>query len=170
MLRNATVPAVVLGLMLVAPPLQAQEAGDGPRGQLSISPILALAEWFTGELEYGLSDKVSGVFGFSYYSPEDTYTAFDGKLRFYPGGTLLEGFNISGLIGFTSIGDDASNAEVSGMTAGVDLGWSWLFGDEKRWFLGLGLGAKRYFGDENLGGETIDLFLPMARLNFGITF
>lgn len=170
MVRKAAVPAMVLGLMMVVQPGQAQEVREGPRAQISVSPILALAEWFTGEFEYAFSDQLSGVFGFSYFSPEDTYIAFDGKVRFYPNATPLEGFNISGSIGHTSVSDANTDAKVSGMTAGVDLGWSWLFGEQKRWFLGVGLGAKRYFGDENLGGEDISLFLPTARLNFGIAF
>jgi len=169
-LRKAVVPAMVLCFMLAAPAAHAQEMREGPRAQISVSPILALAEWFTGEFEYAFSNQLSGVFGFSYFSPDDTYSAFDGKIRFYPNATPLEGFNLSGIVGFTSIDDDNSDEEVSGMTAGVDLGWSWLFGQEKRWYLGVGLGAKRWFGEDNLGGEEVDLVLPTARLNFGIAF
>lgn len=169
MSRNAVVPAVVLGSLLAVLPAQAQEM-DGPKGQISVSPILALAEWFTGEFEYAFSNSASGVFGFSYFSPDDTYLATDFKVRFYPNGTPLEGFNLSGIVGYTSVDDANSDASTSGMTAGVELGVSWLFGESKTWFLGIGLGAKRYFGDENLGGSEINLFLPTARLNFGIAF
>lgn len=170
MVRKVVVPAVVLGLALAAQPGQAQEMTDGPRFQISISPILALAEWFTGEAEYAFSDQMAGVVGFSYFSPDDEYTALDLKLRFYPSATPLEGFNISGIVGYTSVTEDVSDESDSAMTLGVDLGWSWLFGQPKRWFLGVGLGAKRYFGEDTLGGEDISLFLPTARLNFGIAF
>lgn len=170
MAPKAAVTAVLLGLLLAARPGLAQEAMDGPRAQISVSPFLALAEWFTGEAEYAFSDEISGVLGFGYFSRSDTYTAFDGKLRFYPNAQPLEGFNLTGSVGYTSIDDDDSSAEVSGMTAGVEMGWSWLFGERKRWFLGVGLGVKRYFGDENLGGDEIDLLLPTLRLNFGIAF
>lgn len=166
-----TGPTVFLTALLVlfARPIAAQEMA-GPRAQISISPILALAEWYTGEVEYAFSDEMSGVLGFSFFSLNNDYRALDAKLRFYPDGTPLEGFNIAGLVGYTSISLDPSDDEVSGFTAGVDLGVSWLFGERKRWFFGLGLGAKRYFGDDNLGGEPLDPFLPTARVNFGIAF
>jgi hypothetical protein len=101
--------------------------------------------------------------GFGYFSPEDQYTTVDFKARF-------EGFSLSGIVGYTSITENVTDETGSAMTLGVDLGWSWLFGQPKRWFLGIGLGAKRYFGDDTIAGEEITIFLPTARLNFGLAF
>lgn len=168
MARKAVALAVTLGLMLAFQPAQAQEATEQPSFQISISPILALAEWYTGELEYAFGEQASAVFGFSYFSPDLEYLATDLKLRFYPGGVPLEGFGISGIVGMTSVSEDESNEDVSGATIGVELGWSWLYGEQKRWYLGLGFGAKRFFGDDSVGGEDINAFLPTARLNFGM--
>lgn len=170
MVRIAAVTLAVLGLTLAPAPARAQQADDGPRFQISVSPILALAEWYTGEMEYAFSDQISGVVGFGYFSPDDQYTTVDFKVRFYPNATPLEGFSLSGIVGYTSITEDVTDQAASAMTLGVDLGWSWLFGQPKRWFLGIGLGAKRYFGDDTIGGEEITLILPTARLNFGLAF
>lgn len=171
MVRKAAVSAVVLlGFVLAGAPAYAQQSSDGPRFQVSVSPILALAEWYTGELEYAFADQISGVLGFSFFSPDDEYTAVDFKVRFYPNATPLEGFNISGIVGYTSITENVTDETGSAMTLGVDLGWGWLFGQQKLWFLGIGLGAKRYFGEDTLGGEEITLILPTARLNFGLAF
>jgi hypothetical protein len=170
MVRKAALTAAVLALAVAVPPAHAQEASDGPRFQISVSPILALAEWYTGELEYAFSDQISGVVGFGYFSPEDQYTTVDFKARFYPNATPLEGFSLSGIVGYTSITENVTDETGSAMTLGVDLGWSWLFGQPKRWFLGIGLGAKRYFGDDTIAGEEITIFLPTARLNFGLAF
>lgn len=170
MVRKALWASAILGLAVAVPPAQAQEVSDGPRFQISVSPILALAEWYTGEFEYAFSDQISGVVGFGYFSPDDKYTAVDFKVRFYPNATPLEGFSLSGILGYTSITENLTDETGSAMTLGVDLGWSWLFGQPKRWFLGIGLGAKRYFGEDTIGGEEITLFLPTARLNFGLAF
>ena len=174
MLRNAVL-TVALGALLCAPAtLDAQEAADS-RAQISISPILLLAEVINGEAEYAFSDEMAAVFGLGYFTigegdTEVTYLATDLKLRFYPAGEPLEGFNISGILGRTSLSEESTDASGSAFSAGVDLGWSWLFGDAERWFFGVGLGAKRYFGEETVGGTEIDAFLPTGRLNFGIAF
>lgn len=175
MLRKA-VWTVVLGALLAAPvALRAQEADIAPRAQISISPILALAEVINGEAEYVFSNELSGVFGLGYFTLGDgadevRYLATDLKLRFYPNATPLEGFSFSGILGRTSLTDVSTDESGSAFSVGVDLGWSWLFGDTKRWFLGVGLGAKRYFGEETVGTSSIEAFLPTGRLNFGIAF
>lgn len=170
MTRKTVVLAIALGLMAAFQPAHAQEATEQPSFQISISPILALAEWYTGEVEYAFGEQAAAVFGFSYFSPDLEYLAADLKLRFYPGGVPLEGFAISGIAGMTSVTEADTDEEVSGATIGVELGWSWLYGEQKRWYLGLGFGAKRFFGDESVGGEDINTFLPTARLNFGVAF
>lgn len=177
MLRKTTITVVILGLMASAAAVHAQEMDDGPRMQVSISPILALAEIINGEFEYAFSPEVSGVFGLGRFtisgigdSNDITYLATDAKLRFYPSGTPLEGFNITGILGRTSLTESGTDEGGSVMALGVELGWSALFGDAQRWFLGAGIGAKRYFGDETVGSTDVDAFLPTGRLNFGIAF
>lgn len=175
MLRNVVV-MVALGTLLCAPvALQAQERAEGPRAQISVSPILLLAEIINGEAEYAFSDEMSAVFGLGYFTigegdSDVTYLATDLKLRFYPAGDPLEGFSLTGILGRTSLTEESTDETGSAFSAGVDLGWSWLFGDARRWFFGAGIGAKRYFGEETVGGTEIDLFLPTGRLNFGIAF
>ena len=174
MLRNI-VWMVVLGALLAAPAtLQAQEMEVQPRAQISISPILALFEIINGEAEYAFSDELSGVFGFGYVNLGSdttlTYLATDLKLRFYPSGTPLEGFEISGIVGRTTVTNDSTDQSLGLTSIGVELGRHWLFGDAKRWFFGAAIGAKRYFGDDTLGGTDLFLLLPTGRLNFGVAF
>ena len=175
MLRNTLLTVVLFGSFVAAPAVLAAQETEGPRAQISFSPILALAEVISGEAEYAFSDQLSAVFGLGYFTIGDdpdqvTYLATDAKLRFYPGAVPLEGFAFSGILGRTSITDESTNETGAATTLGVDLGWSWLFGDTKRWFLGVGIGAKRYFVDGTVGDEEITGFLPTGRLNFGIAF
>lgn len=175
MVRKIAWTLVVTAVLAAPAAVQAQEMDDGPRAQISISPILALAEVINGEAEYAFSDELSGVFGLGYFTvgegtSEVRYLATDLKLRFYPNGIPLEGFSFSGILGRTSLTDVTTDESGAATAIGVDLGWSWLFGDTKRWFLGVGLGAKRYFGEDTVGGTTVEAFLPTGRLNFGIAF
>jgi hypothetical protein len=175
MLRNAVWTVVIATLLCTPVALQAQESADAPRAQISISPILLLAEIVNGEAEYAFSDEMAAVFGLGYFKIGEgdskvTYLATDLKLRFYPAGNPLEGFALTAILGRTSLTEESTDATGAATSVGVDLGWSWLFGDAKRWFFGAGIGAKRYFGDESVGDTSIDAFLPTGRLNFGIAF
>ncbi len=165
------------GLALVlASPLAAQDAAPQRKQALSASPILALFEILNAEYERALGPEFTGVLGVGYWSIDDvTWLSTDLKVRFYPNGKALEGFSIGGIVGLTNVdyvddltGEDASE---SAPTIGVDLNWSSLLGDTDRWYVGAGLGAKRYFIDEDeVDNEDVNVILPTARLAFGIAF
>lgn len=50
----------------------------------------------------------------------------------------------------------------------MDLNYSWLLGDTNRWYVGTGLGAKRYFFETE--DDDVMAVLPTGRIAFGIAF
>lgn len=179
---SRTIGWAVIAACVVAAPLQAQEVmSPAPKQALSGNPILAVYQVYMLEYERAVTPNWTGVGGLGYWGIGDaddggrfSILTTDLKARFYPGGSPLEGFAIGGIVGLSTLRYEDTVQPVdesqSGLALGVDLNWSWLIGDSKRWFVGAGLGAKRYFVEFEDESADIALVLPTGRLNFGIAF
>ena len=185
MLRSIVVTLLAVGI--AAAPLSAQARSGVPeRTQtITISPILALFEIVQAEYERKLGEELTGAVGLGYWSfgntgtdefgneidDEVSWLAVDLKGRFYPR-HAFESFSIGGIVGLARIGyrDDVTNTKESatGFAFGVDLNHSWLLGDTNRWYLAVGIGAKRYYFSEI--DDDIPLILPTGRIGFGLAF
>jgi len=157
---------------------QAQSGPPQRNHALAFNPIAILFESMQLEYEGRVHAEATVGGGFEYFqsgeeedSTQASQTSFDVKGRFYPD-NAFEGFSFGASVGFSRITyvDDESLAEesASGPTFGIEVGHSWLLGDAHRWYLGLGLGAKRYFiseEDDDIPGVT-----GTGRLVFGFAF
>ena len=172
--------------VLVAAPLQAQEVTHWDN-TISFSPILALFEVLVADYERAVGDEATVGLGVGYWNfdgvedeldPEGetteddaSYFALDLKGRFYPD-RAFKGWEFGGSIGLARVGynDDETGDEVSstGFSYGVEVGHGWLLGDTERWFLAAGLGAKRFWFDDE--DDDLPTVMPTGRLSFGIAF
>jgi hypothetical protein len=61
--------------------------------------------------------------------------------------------------------------EFDALSVGLDLGYSWLLGRTRQFFIGTGIGAKRLFrlGDENDDDDETYGY-PTIRLSIGFAF
>ncbi|MBT8396130.1 MAG: DUF3575 domain-containing protein [Gemmatimonadetes bacterium] len=152
---------------------QAQEEGTRapvPHNQVvSANPFLILFEWFNGEYERKISPTTTLGVGASRLSLDDgdeSYTGLNGFLRYYPQGAALSGFSFGGRLGFHNVSEDDEDGEAFAL--GVDLGYSWLLGSKRNFYIGLGIGATRLFGGDIDGGRVV---IPSIRLiNLGFAF
>jgi hypothetical protein len=134
---------------------------------ISGNPLLLLAEWFNAEYETKLSETftVGGSGGWLNLDNAD-YTNLAAFTRYYPQGAALVGFYLGGRFGIHNVesGDDSGSA----FGFGIDLGYTWLLGPSRSFYIGLGMGATRLFGLDVRGASTT---LPTVRLiNIGIAF
>jgi hypothetical protein len=150
---------------------------------LSVNPLYVPFGGIVLEFERATASRGLSVgFGAAHYDPvgddDDTYSSAEAKLRFYPGERAPRGFSL-GLTAGVGRADGEScctrTGEVedrvrTGATAGVVLDYNWLIGQNRRFFVGTGIGAKRLFGD--LGNnEFFDIeVVPLARLQVGVAF
>ena len=162
--------ALVL-LSMAAAPLQARaQSVREPVGHdqvISGNPLALLAGWFNAEYEKKLSETTTAgiAAGWSKFGNDD-YTNVSGFFRYYPQGAALTGFYLGGEAGIYNVeaGDDSNTT----FGLGVDIGYAWLLGPGRSFYVGLGIGAVRLFSD-NLGGASGTV--PTARLvNIGIAF
>ena len=150
-----------------------------PRHCISTNPILDMFTWWNVEYAFRLNDKSTiGIAG-SYMSFNDEETGDDkymsGNLfyRFYPQADALAGFFFGARFGLYHVEVDVSEdtGEPDEGTAygfGIDIGYDWLLGEGRNFYISLGIGAVRLFGgdmDDTAGT------LPTIRLvNIGVAF
>jgi len=165
--------SLILGLLPVSARAQVSEAGGKnpiPHNQvISGNPFLLLGEWFNVEYERKLAPEATvGVAGssVSFDEGETNYKSLNGFVRYYPSGALT-GFHLGGRLGVHRGTTDDDEGHVYGL--GVDIGYSWLLGSRRKFYVGLGIGATRFFGgDLDTDGRVI---LPSIRLvNVGFAF
>ena len=136
---------------------------------LSANPILLLFEWANVEYERKISPTSTvGVAG-SWISLDDgheEYKSVNGFYRYYPQGAALTGFYIGGRLGFHRVTTYSDEGNLFGV--GIDVGYSWLLGANRSFYVSMGVGANRLFGEDiNDGSAT----LPTLRLvNIGFAF
>jgi hypothetical protein len=157
---------------------------------ISINPFGIVFTVLNAEFERALSSNVSlgvsttwwdfdeDVDGTDEFTDEFTYTSADAKLRYYPG-NVLHGFSVGALVGVTQV--RGTNFDCSGVTcveeeekenapsAGITLDYSWRLGARDKFYIGLGLGAKRIFIDED-DNDDFTVAYPFMRFNVGWAF
>jgi len=161
---------VLFGLVLSPLQLQAQEGVREPVSHqhvISGNPLILLAGWFNAEYERKLSESTTvGISGGWLDLDEDDYTNVSGFLRFYPQAAAFTGFYVGGRAGIHNV-DEGSESSSTAFGLGVDIGYAWLLGPGRSFYVSLGIGATRLFGDFSDASE----FIPSVRLiNVGIAF
>jgi len=147
----------------------AQEADTDPAASheqlFSVNPFGYVFEWYNVEYERKIQPGTSLGFTASYATPSDERLgAANAILRFYPQGTAFKGFYVGGRTGAYYVNDIDDDGVFFG--AGVEIGYTWLLGANKNWYIGMGGGVTRIFGATD--GPSV---IPQLKfVNFGYSF
>jgi hypothetical protein len=183
------VAAFVLPAALTAQAVPAPAGASMPAQKnqvLSIQPLSAMFTVYSAEFERRVSPTMTVGFGATHWgggfdddeaSADAGYTSGDLKVRYYPGAQPFQGFSFGAQAGLTRVTGDVTDnttgesaeGSTTGPTFGVALDYGWLLGGTKSFYVGLGLGAKMLFIDED---EVDDATLryPTARISVGYAF
>jgi hypothetical protein len=182
MYKGLTLAALGIALVASAASGAAQEAA--PKQSIAINPLGAVFQVYSGEIERSLVPGLSLGASTSYWgsgadfsdgSADVSYFSVDGKLRYYPGGTSLKGFSMGGTFGYTTLSGtltDEQGRETdrgNALSAGVVLDYNWLLGENRRFLVGTGIGAKRLF-PMGVDADGISIAYPTVRLSVGYAF
>lgn len=162
---------------------------------VSLNPFALFAEYVAGDVEARVAPAWTIGAGGTFNGIDDynDYRALEAKVRYYPSEKALEGFSVAGTVGFATArdndcGDGFSNRctvtldgsgrpflspsgrRVTRPTIGTELSYQWLLGPRSRFVTVVGLGAKRYLGDEGSFDPINVPLLPTARVNIGFAF
>ena len=134
------------------------------RQVLSTNPLTTiLIQWYNGEYERQVRQNVTLGLSASRLGccSGDAFFAANAAVRFYPGGTALQGFYLGPRIGiFNNTDPDDTTGSLFGV--GLELGYAWLMGAEQHLSVSLGGGATRLSNGDPL---------PMIRIiNIGWAF
>jgi hypothetical protein len=173
--------ALALGALLAAAPLAAQApAAAAPARQqvISFQPINAVFTVYAAEYERAVASTLTLGVGATGFFPDDvSYTAGDLKLRYYPQARPLQGFSFGGTVGITRVSEDVfdevtgeGERSATGPSAGVMLDYGWLLGASQRFYVGLGIGAKVVFVDDDDFSDDFIARYPTARISVGHAF
>lgn len=151
---------------------------------LSVQPINVVLTVYTAEYERRILPSATLGVGGTYWNQDDdddgdiSYTSGDVKLRYYPNGRVFQGFSFGGQVGFTRISEDevscegcsATSNSASGPSFGFALDYGWLLGATRSFYVGLGVGAKAVFIDDEEFSDDVTLRYPTARVSVGYAF
>jgi hypothetical protein len=164
---------VAVALVVAASPVRVSaqsQAGETKPLQdvISANPFLLIAEWFNAEWEHRRSSTTTLGVRVSRFDTDDsdvTYFSIRGFWRYYPDGAFEKFFfGFDG--GVTSLDDSGDTSTVFG--AGFELGYNWLMGARRTFYVSLGAGADRLFGGDLHDASAV---IPTLRLvNVGIRF
>ena len=150
---------------------------------LSINPFGFLFQWYNMEYERAFSSTASWSAGVGHISIGDDdddeeidYTSADIRLRYYPSAEAPTKFAAGITFGYSRVSEDDRRdgtlieREFDALSVGLDLGYSWLLGRTRQFFIGTGIGAKRLFpiGGDDDEDETYGY--PTLRLSIGYAF
>lgn len=160
---------LALSVMLVPGRVAAQTESVPQRDKvdvLSANPFLLIAAWFNVEWEHQYSPTgTAGVRVSRVDIDNDAYFSGRAFWRYYPNGAF-EGFYFGLDGGVTDLKESDTHHTVMGL--GFELGYDWLLGDQRTFYVSLGAGADRLFGGDLGGASTV---MPTVRLvNIGVRF
>ena len=171
--------AVLCTTLAVLLPIQAtaQEPTSPPlRNVVSANPFLLIATWFNAEYERAITvsstvgirvSTVSLGFDDDVVGNDDDAEYYSGRVfwRYYPN-EAYRGFFFGLDAGVTSVDDTDETHTVGG--AGFELGYGWLLGRRRNFYISIGAGADRLFGSDLADAPEV---IPTVRiLNIGFAF
>lgn len=165
--RRALLGALTLALAgaVAAPAAAAQAVPTSAtpvryyRGVIGLDPLGIPFDIFSIEAEGAIAPGMTIGGAAGYFAPEDDdrFTSGDLKFRYYPGEVALEGFAVGLGLGITRRSALAYNCdpagpcpteptreEATGPTVSVLADYNFLLGPRRRFFVGTGVGAKRW--------------------------
>lgn len=166
----------VLGTFSTAHAQESDETAKITRRHcFSTNPILDMFTWWNAEYAFRLNNKSTIGLAGSYISVDDGNEKYQsGNLfyRYYPQGDALTGFFFGARLGYNYIKavDDDTDLRESGnaYSFGIDIGYDWLLGEGRNFYISLGIGAVRLFGGDL---DDVAATLPTVRLvNIGVAF
>ena len=184
--RCLTVFVVILVMAASSLPVSAQGntgGDDGNKNLITTNPFLLLFSWWNVEYERKLAPNSTLGIAASYTSFEDdsddpfgeSSKYLSGYLiyRFYPSAKAPAGFYFGGRLGMTSVEieyyEDDSTEKGTAYGFGLDVGYTWLLGEQENFAVSVGVGATRLFGGDLEDDQAA--FLPIVRLvNIGVAF
>src|SRR5688500_3299895 len=175
---------VLLAVTLCATPANAQTVDIPVQSNvLAINPFGFLFQWYNIEYERAFSSTASwsvGVGNISIGDDDDDeeidYTSADVRLRYYPSAEAPTKFAAGISFGYSRVTEDDRRdgtlveREFDAVSVGLDLGYSWLLGRTRQFFIGAGIGAKRVFPIGDDGDDDKTYGYPTVRLSMGYAF
>jgi hypothetical protein len=175
MKRSTMVMVGMMAAFAMLGPGHAQAQADGTKVPvqkdqvLSANPFLLLGEWANLEYERKVSSSTTAGLGGSlvtFNDGDESYKSLSGLVRYYPQGAPLTGFSFGGRLGVHEVASKDEDGHAYGL--GVDIGYSWLLGADRNFYIGLGIGATRLFGGDM---PDVRVVIPTIRLvNIGFSF
>jgi hypothetical protein len=135
---------------------------------ISINPLGFAMHWYNAEYERKITTSSTMGLSASRFAIQEAdlrrATLF---ARYYPQGAALSGAYIGGRLGVLRAGDDLRGARA--LVLGVEVGYTWIDGEDRNVTIGIGGGMDRYLGTSGRQGFTFAV--PQFRLvNVGIAF
>lgn len=183
-LLGAALATLATGALSPALEAQAVPTGATPvryyRGVIGLNPLGIPFDIFSIEAEGAVAPGITAAGALSYVAPDrDRFTSADVKLRYYPGEIALDGFSVGLGLGVTGrsgeecLPDPAGcrRKSVTGPTISVLADYNFLLGERRRFFVGTGIGAKRWMvsreARDSIDAERAWVF---ARFLVGLAF
>jgi hypothetical protein len=175
---------VLLAAMFTATTLRAQTV-DLPvqSNVVSINPFGFLFEWYNMEYEHAFGATTTWAVGVGHITIGDDddddeigYTSAEMKLRYYPSAEAPTKFSAGIAFGYSRVNEDDHvdgtliERNFDALSVGLDLGYSWLLGRTRQFFIGTGIGAKRLFPVGGNSGTNKTYGYPTVRLSIGYAF
>jgi hypothetical protein len=175
---------VLLGVTLCATPANAQTVDIPVQSNvLAINPFGFLFQWYNIEYERAFSSTASWSVGVGKINIGDDdddeefdNTSADVRLRYYPSAEAPTKFSAGISFGYAHVnehdrtGTTPVEREFDALSVGLDLGYSWLLGRTRQFFIGTGVGAKRLFPIGGNDDEEETYGYPTFRLSIGYAF
>jgi hypothetical protein len=176
-LARMAVPLILPLLLVPGHALAQAEAAPPPvlRNVVSANPFLLIAAWFNAEYERAVSATTTVGGRISTVSLGDDSDFEDGGdfdytsgrlfLRYYPK-AAFNSFYFGVDAGLTGVSGGDESETVAG--AGFELGYNWMLGQRRNFYISIGAGADRLFGGDL---EDSSVVIPTIRIvNIGFAF
>lgn len=171
---------VLFSVLIVSSPASAQEPPTKTpvdhKNSLSTAPISDLLGFLNAEYQRKINDSVTlGISGGTFELDDDDFSNLMAIARYYPQGAALTGFFVGARAGIHAVSEfefdpgrfEGREVRRTRPAIGIDVGYDWLLGKKRQFYIGVGAGGVRLLGDT----DRFDLdAYPTARLNVGFAF
>lgn len=170
---------VLVLTLVVSSTALARDATKTPvdhKNSLSTAPISDLLGFINAEYQRKINESVAlGISAGIFELDDDDFSNAMVFARYYPQGAALTGFFVGARAGIHRVTEfefvpearDSRRVHRTRPAIGIDVGYDWLLGARRKFYIGVGAGGVRLLG----GSDTFDLdAYPTARLNVGFAF